>query len=109
MRYVFLNSIALNMFNKPFFKLLVTKVKHDVLKQLASMMNNVECYIRHKATVELLNKEFGLKLEPSSDLYKYREGDVLFIVSLKKPIRGKELDNITLDDIDIWMVEVFNA
>ena len=109
MRYVFLNSIALNMFQKPFFKLLVTKVRHDVLKQLVSMMKDIECYIRHKATVELLSKELGLNLQPSSDLYKYREGDVLLVVSLKKPIRGKELENISLDDLDIWMVEVMTG
>jgi len=106
MRYVFLNSLPLNAFDKPFMQLLVTKVDPNYVKLLIQYDDNVECYIRHKATVDIINKLLELDLKPSSELYKYRDGDVLIIVSLKKPVRGQEINNITIDDLDIRMVEV---
>ena len=106
MRYVFLNSLPLNAFDKPFMQLLVTKVDPNYVKLLIQYDDNVECYIRHNATVDIINKLLELNLKPSSDLYKYRDGDVLIIVSLKKPVRGQEVQDVTLDDLDIRMVEV---
>lgn len=109
-RYVFLNSLPLNAFDKPFLKMLVSKVDPKTLKLLVanalSEIDDIKCYIRHPVTVELLNKMLNLSMEPSSELYKYQDGDVLFVVSLKKPIRGQEVNEISIDDLDIRMVEV---
>ena len=108
-RYVFLNALPLNALNitKP-TKLIITPVKPNVLKQLVPLMeNNIINYIRHPATVKLINKLLGLQLQPTSDLYQYREGDVLYIFTLKKPIRGTEISNLTENDIVIYQVEIF--
>ncbi|RLI85097.1 MAG: hypothetical protein DRP01_07010 [Archaeoglobales archaeon] len=102
MRYVFLDKFDPSYFKYSFFKLLITKMKHDILRELVFGSKNVECYINNKQLVDVLNNELGLELKPSDRLYRYREGDVLFIVSLKYP----RLDDITLDDLDVWMIEV---
>ena len=109
-RYVFLNALPLNALGitKP-TRIIVTPVKIDTLRQLAPLMResgSVECYIRHPATVNLLNKLLGLNLQPSNGLYSYQLGDVLYVVTLKKPIRGQEINDITENDIDIYQIEV---
>ena len=67
--------------------------------------DEILCFIRHESTVSVLNKVFGLNLKPSNELYQYREGDVLVVVGLKKPIRGHEV-HVTIADLDIAMVSV---
>jgi len=105
-RYVFLNALPLNALNisKP-TKLIITPVKPEVLKQLAPEMQPKASYIRHPATVQLLNKLFNLNLSVSSELYKYQQGDVIYVITLKKPVRGAEIENITENDIEIYHVE----
>jgi len=108
MRYVFLNALPLNalQINKP-TKLVVTPVESKVLKQLVPEMKPRVSYIRHPGTIQLLNKLFGLDLKQSSELYRYQKGDVLYIITLKKPIRGQEINSVTEDDLLIYQVEVF--
>jgi len=98
-RYVFLNSLPLNIFKKPVFNLFVTKIKPEILKQVSHLFKNAACYIRHESTVKILNKELGLNLKPCNELYEYKDGDTLIIVSLKKPIRGKEVEELSLKDL----------
>ena len=107
MRYVFLNGLPLNALPNRSLVLKVSPIKPEVLKQLADMMEPKISYIRHPSTVNLLNRLFNLNLQPSSELYKYQDGDVLFVVTLKKPVRGQEVENLTENDIEIYQVEVF--
>jgi len=106
-RFVFLNALPINVLNitKP-TKLVITPVKPEVLRQLADMMRPVKSYIRHPATVSLLNRLFNLGLETSSELYRYQRGDIIYVVTLKKPVRGAEVTDLTENDIEIYQVEV---
>ena len=106
MRYIFLNALPLNALPRKPLVLKVTPVKPEVLRQLVPEMKPRISYIRHPATVKLLNKLFNLDLQPSSELYQYQKGDILYIVTLKRPVRGAEATNLTENDIEIFQVEV---
>ena len=107
MRYVFLNSFPLNAFNitKP-TKFYVKPININELREKISKTENKVSYIRHQATAELLNKLLNTNLNVSSELYQYNKDDVIYVVILKKPIRGAEINNITENDIQIYQVEV---
>jgi len=61
----------------------------------------VENYIRHEGTVKLLNRYLPVELKASQQLYTFRPGDVMVIVSLKKPMRGVEVTDVKLEDLDL--------
>lgn len=108
MRYIFLNALPIQALNitKP-TKIIITPVKPNILKQLIPLMkDDIENYIRHPATVQLINKLFNINLKPSSELYSYHEGDVIYVFVLKKIVRGKEVSNITENDLAIYQVEI---
>ena len=107
MRYVFLNALPLNALPRKPLVLKVAPVKPEVLRQLAPEMKPRVSYIRHPATIELLNKLFNLDLQVSNELYKYQKEDVLYVITLKKPVRGAEVENLTENDVLIYQVEVF--
>lgn len=67
----------------------------------------VVSYVRHPALVNLLNEKLGLKLEPSAGLYKYDEEDKVFVIVLKKPVRGQEVVKLSEGDIDVFRVYVY--
>jgi hypothetical protein len=64
-------------------------------------------YVRHEATLRVISRELGIPLpEPNSDLYTYRDGDVLVIVTLKNPLRGREVQQVNIGDLEFWVVTV---
>jgi len=107
-RIVLLNALPLNAFSEPAFDLSVVRVTpQSFIEEIKNgMEKGVEVinYIRHPATVSLLNTH-GLNLVPSSGLYTYRNGDVLFIVTVKAPVRGTEMQ-VSLSDLDCFIVFV---
>jgi len=52
----------------------------------------IENYIRHEPTVKLLSQITSLELKPENKLYSYSEGDEIYIITLKKPVRGQEVE-----------------
>ena len=62
-------------------------------------------FIRHQATIELL-KSLGIDLEVSSGLYQYQDGDVIYVVTLRRPVRGAEVEGLSLEDLLIHKVVV---
>jgi len=108
MRLVFLNSIPLGAFDQKSFLLFIMRVTPDVLarsiRECRDQITEIRCYIRHRATVDLLNRLLGLNMEPNQGLYNYRPGDILAVVTLKKPIRGAEITDVKPDDLDIALV-----
>jgi hypothetical protein len=63
-------------------------------------------YVRHVGTIQAL-RSAGVPInEPETGLYKYREGDVMAVVTLKNPTRGQEQTAVTLDDLAVWLVWV---
>ena len=64
-------------------------------------------YVRHVGTIQAL-RSAGVPINeaPETGLYKYREGDVMAVVTLKNPTRGQEQTAVTLDDLAVWLVWV---
>jgi len=111
MRIVLLNSMPLNMFKRDVTiyakPISLETMLSEIAEKRVKFNADVVSYIRHPATIELLNKYFeriGVKLEPSSGLYEFMEDDIIYVVVLKKPIRGRETAKITEDDIQVWSI-----
>ena len=112
-RVIFLNALPLNAFSRERFVLCVSKYDiynarklFDALRRSSIEIKN---YIRHSATVEIINKFFELDLKPSSELYEYKPGDVLFIITLKQPIRGIDVTNVDPNDLVVFVVDDFTC
>jgi hypothetical protein len=107
-RDILLNALPLNAIEGERFNLTVIRITPYYL--IGSLKEDMEKgvevvnYIRHPATVSLLNTH-GLNLVPSSGLYSYRAGDVLFIVTVKTPVRGQEVE-VKFEDLDCFIVFV---
>ena len=118
-RIVFLNALPLNAITVGEVtiygrRLSVEGFVEDVRRELCMGVEAVECYIRHPATVELLNKLFernnvSIKLEPSQGLYQWMEGDLLYVITLKQPQRGVEKTEVSDTDIEIWRVRPYTG
>ena len=109
-RVVFLNALPLNAFSISEGEEVLLRVAKESYESIRGLVKDhaeagipMECYIRHSSTVELLNKLLGLNLKPSSGLYGYREGDKIIVVTLKKPIRGEEVE-VKPEDIEFYIV-----
>jgi hypothetical protein len=106
-RLVLLNAFPINAFDSftsftaRFEKSSFTEMKFDELR-----CGDIVCFIRHPATVSLINQKLSTQLQPNLGLYKHDPRDIIYIVSLKSPERGKEATTITENDVDIWKVEV---
>ena len=106
MRCVILNALPIQAFKDILpARLYVQPVTPEQLKKLVESCKEIANYIRHPTTVEVLNKQLGLQLSPSSGLYQYREGDTVIVVVLKKPIRGQEV-TVNLKDLDFYLVKL---
>ena len=105
-RLVLLNALPLNAIDYRRFDLSVYRVDFNYfIDSLTEKINRgveLVSYIRHPSTVSLLNKH-GITVEPSSGLYKYKNGDVMFIVTVKTPQRGQEMQ-VTESDLDCYIV-----
>ena len=108
-RIVILNALPLNAFNARSVHLEVTRID---IASLATWVNErlaegytLTHYIRHPATVQVL-RELGVPLEmPNTDLYRYRSGDVLVVITLNLPQRGQEVQ-VRPEDLAVWIVRI---
>jgi hypothetical protein len=103
-RVVLLNALPLNAIpeHANFFDIACKRTTIDAVVDIIKHSEAVENYIRHESTVRLLSKLLNIELKPSSELYRYRNGDTLIIVSLKKPIRGQEVE-VREEDLEYFM------
>jgi len=106
-RVVFLNALPLNAIPKDtyYFDIMCKRTSIEAIADIVRNSLKVENYIRHESTVKLLSKLLNVELKPSADLYTYRDGDVLAIVTLKKPQRGVEVE-AREEDLDYFMCTV---
>jgi hypothetical protein len=104
-RLVVLNGMPLNAFNYDWFDLRVFKLSSvEALRDIANSFKEIVSYVRHPATVELLSRVLGKELKPNAGLYTYRPGDVLAVVTLKRPLRGAEVTDLRPEDLDVAIV-----
>jgi hypothetical protein len=116
-RVVFLNALPLNAVHREVVNIKCVKLsdiilaRHEfseILSELKAMIREREIvnYIRHESTVKLLSNILGVELKPSSDLYKYKCGDALVVVTLNKPQRGQEVE-VKEEDLEYFVCKVF--
>ncbi len=106
-RIVLLNALPLNMFGLQegeFVEVVIERISIEKLKQLVAEADEIACFVRHRATVELLSRILGVGLEPNTDLYRYRPSDRIVVVTLRTPIRGREATEVKLEDLEIYVV-----
>jgi len=110
-RVIFLNALPLNSLPRRHIQVDILPVS---LQELAQWINRrlqegyvVEHYIRHVATVAAL-RSLGIPLsdQPNSGLYSYSHGDVIIVVTLRAPVRGQEQAQVSISDLEAWIVTV---
>jgi hypothetical protein len=106
MRLVLLNAFPVNAIPYDTFTALFKRVTIDELAADVRRASEVVNYVRHPATVLALQTALNMQLRPSSELYRFREGDLIYVVALKTPVRGQEASEVKLDDLDIVKVVV---
>jgi hypothetical protein len=106
MRLVLLNAFPLSAFPYDTFTALFRRVTVEELARDVAQTSEVLCYIRHPATVLALQSVLNVPLRPSSELYRYAEGDVIYVVTLRVPQRGQEITEVRLEDLDVVKVIV---
>ena len=100
---IFLNAFPINAFMG---KSAILKVMHcgalkDIYDTIKTVINNnnVINFISHESTAKALG------LNPNKALYSYREGDVIIIVTLNKPLRNVVDMQVTINDLDVYLVK----
>ena len=106
MRLVLLNAFPISAFPYDTFTALFRRTTVEELARDAATATEVLCYIRHPATVLSLQSALNVPLKPSAELYRYAEGDVIYVVTLKTPQRGQEVAEVRLEDLDVVRVVV---
>jgi hypothetical protein len=104
-RVVLLNALPLNAFPQYYFVIVCKRTTIEAIIDIVKHSKEVKNYIRHESTVKLLSKLLNIDLKQSSELYEYRIGDVLIVVTLRRPIRGQEME-VKEDDLDYFMCTV---
>ena len=111
-RVVLLNALPLSAIPYERFAIQVNRLSPDTFEY--SILEDVErgyeivSYIRHKATVDLLSKMLNVEIKVSSELYKYQESDLIYVITLKpeKIQRGQEVSDLKPDDLMYYYVAI---
>ena len=111
-RIVFLNALPLNALPRSHLRLDILPVAN--LNELTRWTQRrlqegyeVVHFIRHPATIAAL-RAVGIPLseQPSSGLYQYAHGDVIVVVTLRAPQRGQEVQQVSPQDLEVWIITV---
>jgi len=113
-RVAFLNALPLNSLPKAHLQLDVLPVVNIyelaqwVQRRLQEGFQLIH-YIRHVATIQAL-RSAGIPLSeaPNAGLYTYQPGDIIVVVSLKNPVRGQEVLQVSPQDLEAWIVAVLS-
>jgi len=110
-RVVVLNALPLNALPRRHIQLDVILVS---ISDLANWVQRrvaegyeVEHYIRHPATIQAL-RSVGIPLSEQNNmgLYTYSHGDVIVVASLRNPPHGQEVQQVSPQDLEMWIVTV---
>jgi hypothetical protein len=105
-RVVLLNAFPINAVAYDTFTALFRRTTLEELARDVAQTSEVLCYIRHPATVVALQSALNVVLKPSAELYRFRENDVIYVVTLRAPQRGQEVTEVKIEDLDIVRVVV---
>ena len=109
MRLVLLNAFPVNAFPYDEFTATFKKVGIEWLRHDLKLVDEVKSFIRHTATANLLKKLLNIELQVSNELYRYVEGDLIYVVTLKELKRGVETTELGVDDLIIHYVVVLKG
>jgi len=100
---IFLNAFPINAFmgKNAVLRVMYCGGLKDIQDAIKTVINNnnVINFISHESTAKALG------LNPNKALYSYREGDVIIIVTLNKPLRNVVDMQVTADDLDVYLVK----
>ncbi len=108
---VFLSALPLNSLPRSVLNITITPVSlrdlADWVKRKAAQGYAIVHYIRHGATIATL-RSLGIPLDeqPNSGLYRYQQGDIVVVVSLRTPPRGQDVAEVSINDLEAWVVFV---
>ncbi len=103
---VLVNAFSISMLRNP--RRATIEFRRLSVQELRELAQNarIENYIRHPATVELLQRLLGLQLPPANNIYVYRSNDIIVMISLATPQRGQEVVAVTEEDVVIYRIIV---
>ena len=111
-RVVVLNALPLNALPRRPLRLTVEPISSAVflaewLDAMARQGYEIVHFIRHAATIEVL-RGLGAPLppQPNAGLYRYEDGDIIAVVTLRSPQRGQEVQHLEPEDLEAWEVRV---
>jgi len=111
-RVVVLNALPLNALPRRPLHLTVEPITNIVslamwLSHMVRQGYEIVHFIRHPATVQLL-RGLGAPIPeaPNTELYRWREGDIVVVVTLRQPQRGAEVQALNLGDLEAWEVRI---
>jgi hypothetical protein len=100
---IFLNAFPINAFmgKNAVLRVMYCGALKDIEDTMKTVINNnnVINFISHESTAKALG------LSPNKALYSYREGDVIIIVTLNKPLRNVVDMQVTVNDLDVYLVK----
>jgi hypothetical protein len=108
---VFLGALPLNALPRRIMNLSITPITLRNLSEWVSRKIAEGCravhYICHPSTISAL-RALGIPLDdrPNADPYRYQEGDVLVVVSLRNPPRGQDAAEVSPEDLEAWIVYI---
>ena len=106
-KIILVPSIAGSMLPKEPITIKIEPINHEQLNQIASEAEVIN-YIRHPATVQLLQKLLPNMKQASSPEYKINPSDIIVMVSLSQraPASGAEVNVNSFDQLVIYLITV---
>jgi hypothetical protein len=110
-RIVFLNALPLNALPRAHLRVDILPVAINdlaawVQRRLQEGFQLIH-YIRHQATIAVLRRTgIPLSEQPNSGLYTYQRGDIIVVAALRTPQRGQEVQQLSPQDLEAWIVTV---
>jgi len=110
-RVVLLNALPLNALPRSHLRIDVIPVAINDLvawsQRRAAEGYELVHFIRHPATIQaLMSVGIPLSEATNSGLYTYQPGDIIVVVSLRNPPRGQEVQQVSISDLEAWVVAV---
>jgi len=99
---IILNALPVNAFAG---KNATIRVMH--CSNLDKIIDSVKAVINNNAAINYISHDSTAKalgLTPNKGLYAYKDGDVLLIFTLNKPLRNAPDVQVTTSDLDVYLV-----
>jgi len=95
--YFPVDAFSLREFTASFRRVSIRSLKFD-----SDVADEVRCYIKYKPILGALEKALGFELQPINEPYQHNTYDIIYIIFLKKTLRGKYIEELEPDDLVIY-------